>query len=359
MKYLLFIPLLLLAALLSSCEAPGEAARSPKSDLRLQKVGVFNEPLWIEALGERLLVVEKDGKIISFRDGQKSTWLDITDEVRNYSEGGLLSMALSPAFGEDRLFYVYYTNRDGNQVVAEGIADPRPRLRRTVLEMEDFRSNHNGGQISFGPGGLYIATGDGGGSGDPERTAQNPGSLLGKILRIDPSGDPYAIPKDNPFVGGGGRPEIFSLGLRNPWRFSIGGGRLWIGDVGQDRQEEISAPTLRRARGGNFGWSAWEGRLRFNKDQSVSDPIWPVLVYGDRRGCSVTGGYWVRRLGSLRNRYLYGDFCTGKIRSFRLEEGRARGDRSEGITVPALASFARSGDRIWAISLEGGIWRLR
>lgn len=352
---MLLLPLLLLL----SC-GQEEKYVLQNQDLRLQKIGSFDEPVWLEKNGSALLVVQKNGKIIKQQNGKRQTWLDIEDQVRNYSEGGLLSMALSPDFREDHLFYVYYTDTDGNQVVAEGSAQDEPRLLRTVLVMEDFRSNHNGGQISFGPGGLYIATGDGGGSGDPERTAQNTNSLLGKILRIDPRrGDPYAIPADNPFAGGGGRPEIFSLGLRNPWRFSISEGRLWIADVGQDRQEEISAPTLRRARGGNFGWSAWEGRLRFNKDQTASNPIWPVLVYGRKGGCSVTGGYFIDRLGPLRNRYVYGDFCTGKIRSFRLQNGRARDDRYEGLQVAGLVSFARHDNKLWVLSLQGGIWQIR
>lgn len=257
------------------------------------------------------------------------------------------------------LFYVYYTDRAGNQVVAEGVFQGKPRLRREVLRMEDFASNHNGGQIGFGPGGLFIATGDGGGSGDPERTASNPYSLLGKMLRIEPRvGRPYSIPKSNPFRDGGGRPEIFSLGLRNPWRWDIADGRLWIGDVGQDKQEELSAPRLQRARGGSFGWSRWEGRLSFNKDQVVRDPIWPVLVYGRGRGCSVTGGVLVPK-GPLRGRYIYGDFCQGQVRSFRLVQGRARGDRSEKLRVPELVSFTRSRGQIFLISLGGAVYKLK
>jgi glucose/arabinose dehydrogenase len=234
--------------------------------------------------------------------------------------------------------------------------------------MEDFASNHNGGLLMFGPEGLlYIGTGDGGQAGDPERNGQDLGSLLGKILRIDPvesGGEPYSIPADNPFAGRpGARGEVFAYGLRNPWRFSFDRetGDLYIADVGQDSQEEVDRLPAARAAGANLGWSAFEGTERFNEDESAPGAVRPILTYGRDRGCSITGGYVVRdpELAALRGRYLYGDFCAGELRSFLPAAGGARDDRSLGIDVPMLSSFSEDREgRIYATSLNGPVFQL-
>jgi len=224
----------------------------------------------------------------------------------------------------------------------------------------------------FGPDGdLYIGLGDGGSANDPDRNGQDLGTLLGKILRIEPTSsgnEEYRVPGDNPFTGqGGARPEIVAYGLRNPWRFSFDRdtGDLWIGDVGQNDQEEIDA--LERGEiesGANFGWSAFEGTARFNDDEEAPDAIEPVLTYGRDGGCSVTGGYVVRdrALESLYGRYLYADFCAGQLRSFSANqalEGSAQDDRSLGLQVPSISSFGEdSRGHLYALSLDGPVYRL-
>ena len=214
---------------------------------------------------------------------------------------------------------------------------------------------------------MYIGTGDGGLIGDSERTGQDLGSLLGKLLRIDPAqeGDrPYSVPADNPFVDEpGARPEVYSYGLRNPWRYSFDRetGALAIGDVGQSLLEEIDYVGPGKGAGANFGWSAFEGIQRLNTDQSAPGHVRPVLVYGRDQGCSVTGGYVVRdpELASLEGRYLYGDFCAGELRSFVPSTGKADDDKELGLQVSNLSSFGEDDSgRIYATSLDGPVFRL-
>jgi len=341
---------------------------------RLEKVGDFDQPVFVAQPpdSDDLYVVEQAGRVQLVRGGESKTALDISDQVTAEGEQGLLSIAFAPGGGDPELLYAYFTGTDGDQNVVEyaraddGTIDES--TRREVLRMDDFAANHNGGLLMFGPDGLlYIGTGDGGLAGDPERNGQDLGSLLGKILRIDPaaSGDkPYGIPDDNPFVSrAGARGEIYSYGLRNPWRFSFDRetGALAIGDVGQDALEEIDYVAAGEGAGANFGWSAFEGTDRFNQDQEAPDAVRPVLTYGREGGCSVTGGYVVRdpELTSLQGRYIYGDFCAGELRSFVPAEGGARGDRALGLTVPQLSSFAEDNQgRIYATSLNGPVFRL-
>jgi glucose/arabinose dehydrogenase len=231
----------------------------------------------------------------------------------------------------------------------------RPGSARVLLTIDQPAANHNGGHLAFGPDGhLYIATGDGGGGGDPQRAGQRLNTLLGKLLRIDvdrrPGGRPYAIPAGNPFRAAGQRREIYAYGLRNPWRFSFdrATGDLWIGDVGQGEREEINFRPARRAAGTNFGWNAFEGSARYPGGGPVTGraPVAPVSEYthssGD--GCSVTGGYVYRGVAvpALRGRYVYADFCTGKVWSMRA--GPRPGDVREitaglGRSLSAVTSF--------------------
>jgi glucose/arabinose dehydrogenase len=366
----------------TSTEATTSVARTePTGDgsggVALRRIGEFDQPTYIaEAPGTNdLYVVERPGRLRIVRDGETLAQpaLDLSAEVSDEGqEQGMLSVAFDPDFASSRLLYVYFTGSDQDQHVVEfragddGVVEEGSR--REVLRMDDFASNHNGGLLLFGPDGhLYIGTGDGGISDDPERNGQDLGSLLGKILRIDPhrSGNrPYGIPADNPFVGqAGARPEIYSYGLRNPWRFSFDreNQALTIGDVGQNTLEEVDYTPANEARGANFGWSAFEGTDRFNEDQQAPGAVAPILIYGRDEGCSITGGYVVRdpSLPSLAGRYVYGDYCVGELRSFVPGVGGARGDRPLGLEVSSLSSFGEdAAGHIYATSLDGPVFRL-
>lgn len=367
----------------AASSATSSAAAAPAaSGVKLVSVGNFNMPLYVTAPPKdlrRAMVVQQGGRITVVRDGKSlgRPFLDISSRVTAGGEQGLLGLAFAPNYAKSGLFYVYFTRRDGKQEVAELARATSDRASassiRSVLVMDDPEGNHNGGQLNFGPDGLlYIGTGDGGGAGDQHGTignAQNLGSLLGKILRIDPrrSGSrAYSVPASNPFVGrAGARPEIYSYGLRNPWRFSFDpvGGALIIGDVGQDEVEEIDFTSIAQARGGNFGWRVREGDRQFS-DESVDGAIEPVIVRTHDEGwCSVTGGYVVRdpALPSLRGKYLYGDFCKGIIYGARLAGSGASGNaRVAGLPqIAALASFGEDArGRIYVVSLGGAVSRI-
>jgi glucose/arabinose dehydrogenase len=354
-------------------EAPAPQPGVPeKGKPRLEKIGDFDQPVFVAQPpgSEDLYVVEQGGTVKRVgSDGSTSTALDISGEVTAGGEQGLLSIAFDPA-PSSNLVYAYFTDSGQDQRVVEyQVADDGsfvPGSRRDVLRMDDFASNHNGGLVMFGPDDLlYIGTGDGGIADDPERNGQNLDSLLAKILRIDPheaGGEPYT-PRGAPSLAGQGAPEVYSYGLRNPWRFSFdrANDALVIGDVGQNSLEEIDYVAAGRGAGANFGWSAFEGDERFNEDQEAPGHVPPVLTYGREDGCSVTGGYVVRdpELPALEGRYLYGDFCEGEVRSFVPGPGRASGDRATGLEVPSLSSFAEdNGGRIYATSLEGPVFRI-
>jgi glucose/arabinose dehydrogenase len=337
-----------------------------RGGVELAQLGDFDQPLYVTQprRGDdgHLYVVEQCGRIlrIPVEGGEGEPFLDVGELISCGGEQGLLSVAFAPDYAESGLLYVYYTDTEGDERIVEyrrsETAPPTadPESAREVLRIEDFASNHNGGLLLFGPDGrLYAGTGDGGGSGDPERTAQDPESPLGKLLWVDPDD---------------GDTEIAALGLRNPWRFSFDRetGDLWIGDVGQDELEEIDSATRAEIAADrpelNFGWSAFEGTQPFNDDQRAPGARPPTLEYPLDGGCSVTGGYVVRdrELESLYGRYLYGDFCAGELRSFIAEPGRAaRDDRAIGLQVPSLSSFGEdAAGRIYVTSLEGAVYRL-
>jgi hypothetical protein len=364
----------------------GEAA---SGDPQLALVGRFESPVYLTApTGDRarLFVVEQGGRIMISRGGTtlSTPFLDIRSLVASGGERGLLSLAFPPDYATSRLFYVYYTARNGAITVAEyrtstnaDVADPN--TRRTVLSIAHPRSNHNGGQLEFGPDGfLYIGTGDGGGGGDPDQNGQNLGTLLGKILRLDPhaaGAAAYSVPPSNPFVGqAGARGEIWSYGLRNPWRFSFDRqtGDLAIGDVGQGSWEEIDfvAASAGRGRGANFGWSCFEGRHTYtpNSGEAACNPVrgqyvTPVWEYSHSRGCSISGGYVVRdpiTIPALNGRYVYGDYCEKPLFSVVLRTPDAQGDRRVGLDVPSLTSFGQDAcGRVYAVSGDGPVYRLQ
>jgi glucose/arabinose dehydrogenase len=289
-------------------------------------------PVDIQNAGDgtgRLFVVEKSGRILVFQNNQllPQPFLDILSEVDSRAtEQGLLGLAFHPKYAENGLFFVNYIDINGNTIIARfhvSTEDPNradPASEVDLLHVKQPYANHNGGGLAFGPDGyLYIGLGDGGSEGDPLRTGQNLQTLLGKLLRIGvDSGDTYTIPPDNPFAGGGGLPEIWAYGLRNPWRFSFDRltGNLYIGDVGQDKWEEVDFVPVGTPGGMNFGWSFYEGMHPY-QDQPPANATftWPVAEYSHSEGCAVTGGYIYRgsALPEWQGVYFYGDYCSGRV----------------------------------------------
>jgi glucose/arabinose dehydrogenase len=329
---------------------------------------------------KRLFVVEQGGTIRTVLHGKVSAapYADLTRFVTSGGEQGLLSVAFSPQFETTGKLYVYFTNKKGNEVVWElharkDAASIRPGHRQ-LLEIPDTESNHNGGQLEFGPDGmLYIGDGDGGGGGDrhgAHGNGQNPGVLLGKLLRIDPSkrtgGKPYGIPKDNPFVGKAGyRPEIWALGLRNPWRYSFDSvtGDLWIGDVGQDKWEEVD--HLKKGVGGiNFGWNRYEATHDFDTSTPLAGGTLtkPVAEYSHSEGCSITGGYVYRgpHIAGLSGRYVYADYCSGNMWTLSTSGGAPRTVSSvvKDAGVQSITSFGEDGSgMLYVCSAQGSLYR--
>ncbi len=352
-----------------------DASGSAKRGVALKRIGSFDAPVHITGapgFPKLLFVVEQPGRILALQGGRPRTFLDIRGLVGYGGEEGLLSVAFPPDYARSKRFYVYYTDNAGNIRVDEFRRRTATRAsfgsRRSVIEIpHPVNSNHNGGQLQFLGDLLYFGTGDGGAGGDPPNNAQNKDVLLGKLLRIDPrasGGRPYSVPSSNPFVGRAGRDEIYSYGLRNPFRFSFdtthGRPRIAIGDVGQDRFEELDYLTVGRANGANFGWDAFEGFAKYE----TPDPggtVKPVFAYGRGRGCTIIGGYVVRdpRLRGLRGRYVYADLCEGELRSLVPHLKRASGDRKLGPNVSSPSSFGEDQQRrLYVTSLEGPVYRL-
>lgn len=358
-------------------EPKAEAAAS----IGLRTVGRFEAPVFVTsppADARHLYIVQQGGKIVVVRNGQRRQrpFLDISSKVVSGGEQGLLGLAFAPDYARSRLFYVYYTDRAGDERIVEYRAASAeradPASERVLIVQPDDESNHNGGMLAFGPDKLlYAGLGDGGGGGDQHGrrgNGQSLSTLLGKIIRIDPRpsrGRPYTIPASNPFVGrAGARGEIYAYGLRNPWRFSFDRrtGDIAIGDVGQDQAEEIDFARRGRARGANYGWRVWEGRDRVTEEPAPR-AVTPVITKRHGEGyCSITGGYVVRdpSLPALRGRYVYGDFCKSGIRAATLRGGRATGDRE--LSLPPVGQLSSFGEdaagRVYVVSLDGPVYRL-
>jgi len=304
----------------------------------------------------RWLALEQTGRVMVFPDEQNaraSVFLDLSAKVLVSSEEGLLGLALAPDFAQSGVFYVYYSAPNPRRSVlsrfrAEGNAAD-PASETVILEIPQSFANHNGGQILFGPDGyLYVGLGDGGSARDPMGNGQNLNTLLGKLLRIDVSGAAtYRVPPDNPFVGRQDvRPEIWALGLRNPWRFSFDRetGRLWLADVGQNAREEIDIV----AKGGNYGWSIMEGSQCLSGgtcDRSgLSLPLFDYARVSPH--CSVTGGfvYRGRQIPGLVGAYLYSDYCSGFIWALRERDGAVTEQAEIGRAGFQVSSFAEGND---------------
>jgi glucose/arabinose dehydrogenase len=384
---------LAIAAALATLAASSTAAAQQPLLERFPSSSVsFSAPFYVTASSgdpHRVFVVEGAGRIRLVKDGvlQPSPFLDISDDVRyaGCSECGLFSAAFAPDYATSGLLYVQYTRPAEQQhhLVTEEFrrSTTNPDLaalgsRRVVLEIPHFDSHsHNGGQLQFGPDGfLYISTGDGGTT--PE-LAQSLTTLLGKILRIDPEGDvpgEYSIPPDNPFADGAGElaDEIFSYGLRNPWRFSFdrATGDLAIGDVGHTSWEEIDFRELGNGSGANFGWRCFEGNAVFHASGECDPPplghVPPVLVYPNptTEAATVIGGYVVRdsSLPTLVGRYLYADTWDalgGEIHAADLAESGATGNDSLGVSAPGVVSFGEDAcGHVYVASVYGPVYRI-
>jgi glucose/arabinose dehydrogenase len=277
----------------------------------------------------RLFVVEQAGRVRLIQGGvlQATPFLDISTKVSCCGERGLLGLAFPPGYAAKGTFYVFYTDPDGAITLARyrvgaspDVADPNSG--QVLLSVAHARTNHNGGQLAFGPGDgyLYAGLGDGGGGGDPDGNGQNTNTLLGKILRLDvgSGATPYAIPAGNPFASGGGRPEIWAHGLRNPWRFSFDrqAGDLYIADVGQGGWEEVDYQQGGAAGGANYGWNIMEGMHCYNA--ATCNPTGltlPVTEYDHSLGCAIIGGYVYRGSAqpALTGLYFYADECQGRV----------------------------------------------
>ncbi|MCM2316645.1 MAG: PQQ-dependent sugar dehydrogenase, partial [Thermoanaerobaculia bacterium] len=330
---------LALAILSSACDSPDVAGADPTVVLSPIATGLDRPVSLTVAPGDaaRLFIAEQPGRIRVVKHGSLvvEPFLDIRSRVSCCGERGLLGIAFHPAYQANGLVFVNYTDTSGNTVVSRfrvsagnpDVADESSES--VVLRVNQPFANHNGGQIQFGPDGyLYIGTGDGGAGGDPDDRAQNAGDLLGKMLRIDVDGAaPYAIPPTNPFIGTG-RPEIWAIGLRNPWRFSfdLKTGDLFIADVGQNRWEEVNFQPASSPGGENYGWRLMEGTHCYNPATGCDNDalVKPILEYSHDDGCSVTGGYVYRgRSARLSGTFVYGDFCTGTIWGATRGEGGA------------------------------------
>jgi glucose/arabinose dehydrogenase len=318
---------------------------------------------------DEALVANQSGLIwrVSISQNHRELIGDLRAKVGTQGfEEGLLSVTFSPNFAQDRLVYAYYTRGSPQPSVLSSFRIPGnhidPASERVILEVPQPQANHNGGRVLFGPDGyLYLSLGDGGGAGDPGGHGQNTGTLLGSIIRIAVTEGGYAVPADNPFVGQAGRDEIYAYGLRNPWRFSFdrATGALWLGDVGQNRWEEIN----RIQRGGNYGWNVMEGYECYSPPTGCNQAglQMPRAVYpiAGRPECAITGGYVYRgpALPELNGWYIYGDYCSGKIWALNTA------DVSEPVllvdTGLSITSFAElPGGEIAVITFNNAIYRL-
>jgi len=362
-----------------ACAAGSPVPGIPALTARLVVSGL-HDPLDLQVAPgdrERLYVVEQGGTIRVARAGQlqAAPFLDIASRMSSGGERGLLGLAFHPQFSTNRRFFVNYTDANGDTHIAEfraGSADAAdPGTERVLLTVAQPFPNHNGGGLAFDSSGrLLVGLGDGGSAGDPLGNGQRLDTLLGKILRIDvDAGTPYAIPSDNPFrATAGASPEIWAYGLRNPFRFSLdrATGDLYIGDVGQNRVEEIDVEPAPRHGGENYGWNVMEGSSCYSPaggcDPTGLTP--PVYEYTHADGCAVTGGVVYRgcRMPDLAGTYFFADYCSGFVRSFRLVNGQATDPRDWTASLPAIGSPTSFGvdaeGEAYVVSQGGEVYRL-
>jgi hypothetical protein len=369
---------LLAAVTLSACSDDGMGPPiETVDDLRAVDVvsGLVSPVHLTSPAGDaRLFVVDQPGVIYVVRNGTRlaTPFLDISQEVAYGGERGLFSMAFDPEYDSTGLFWVNYTDNAGDTRVERYRVSADPDVAdagsaELVLHVDQPASNHNGGQIAFGPDGmLYVGMGDGGGGGDVQNHGQNRSTLLGALLRLDVRTLPYAIPADNPFAGSvDDRPEIWGYGLRNPWRFSFDdvAGDLYIGDVGQGEWEEINAVAADEAPV-NYGWRIMEGTHCYNPSSCNQTGLrLPVHEYSHDEGrCSVTGGHVYRGedLTGLQGHYFYSDYCAGFLRSFRVAGGSATEHREWNVgDLGNVLSFGEdSAGELYVLTGGGRVYRL-
>jgi glucose/arabinose dehydrogenase len=360
-----------------SGSSKGSGGKLASAKVKLTPIAKLDDPtaFTIRAGDGALYVTEQVGRVRAVRNGtlDPQPALDLTADVLSGGEQGLLGLAFS---SDGSKLYVNYTNRNGDTRIDEytmrgGTADPGSR--RELLAIEGLQPNHNGGEVSFGPDGLlYIGIGDGGGAGDsgrghaPGGNGQSLDTLLGKILRIDPTpsgGSQYRIPPGNPFASGGGQPEIWAYGLRNPWRFSWDRetNDMWIADVGQNAWEEIDFVPAGQGAGSNFGWNRFEGTHQFS-GEPPRDAVPPIFEYPLTGGtCAAIGGYVYRgsRIPALTGAYVYSDYCDGTIRTIVEQDAQLVDQRDLGVRADQPTTFGEDQDgELYVLSQGDGLQRI-
>jgi glucose/arabinose dehydrogenase len=357
----------------------GASAQALRGSVRLVHIADVDTPTAFATRtgDDALYVAEQGGRVVAVdTDGNVTTVLDLSRRITTGGEQGLLGVAFSP---DGSNLYVHFSNPSGDTRIEEYAVDGSQvatSSRRRILSVNQPESNHNGGQLAFGPDGmLYLGLGDGGGAGDEgsghadEGNGQSLDTLLGKIVRIDPTpseGKPYTVPDDNPFADGGGRPEIWSYGLRNPWRFSFDRetGDLWIGDVGQDEWEEIdfSSADQGAGNGANYGWNVFEAEDRFRDGDTNGQALPPLLALPHDDGfCSVISGYVYRgtRIPDLEGAHVYADYCNGRLRYVRQDDNEVEERGSLGVRLNDISSFGEDNDgELYVLSQSRGLYRI-
>jgi len=378
MRRLRLIPFL---SLLTACHGFLDNPPPPTGIPSLSLVGTFSSPVYLTAAPgdtQRLFVVERLGtvRVLHHDTTQARPFLDLSGQVQTgYVEQGLLSIAFDPQYASTGHFFVYFNDPNGDIRIVRYTVSSDPdsadeTTADTVLRVpHPGQTNHNGGQLQFGPDGmLWAGTGDGGGSGDPGGNAQNKHALLGKLLRLDVSGaSGYTIPADNPFkTDTTGAPEVWAYGLRNPWRFSFDRqtGDLYIGDVGQNRYEEVDVSTtaVGRGRGDNFGWNIMEGTHCYPTDPCTPIGVQPVVEYPHlNAACSITGGYVYRgsALPELTGDYFYADYCDGSVHSIKYPNVNV-GDWTQLVSPGGgISSFGQDAKgELYILQLGGRVYRI-
>ena len=337
----------------------------------------FSQPLGLTTDGvnaERLYVIEKTGAVRVIEDGElwAEPFLDVSGQISTNSERGLLDIAFDPDYAENGLVFVHYSDAEGATTLSSfSVNEDGTQLlldsETVLLSVPQPYPNHNGGELEFGPDGyLYMALGDGGAGGDPQRNGQNLGTLLGAILRLDVASDAYTVPEDNPFVyREGAAPELWAYGLRNPWRFSFDRetGDLWIADVGQNQWEEVNLQAAESPGGENYGWNIMEGTHCYETESCEQEGlVLPVIEYSHASGdgSSITGGYVYRgeALPELAGAYIFGDYGSGNIWRATETDGIWAKDLLLGSGMNVTSFGQDEAGELYVVSIGGGVYRL-